>query len=87
MGVITIRSANIAARRLACNAGVVDNGGSYTVKKYTSKKKYAPDGAWLHEGIILQPLNPVYSPIVIPTAEDEEFMVVAVVVGKCLPGQ
>jgi hypothetical protein len=54
-----------------------DTGGSYTVKKYTSKKKYAPDGAWQHEEIILQPLNPAYSPIVIPNAEDEEFMVVA----------
>jgi len=60
-----------------------DTGGSYTVKKYTSKKKYAPDGAWQHEEIILQPLNPAYSPIVIPNAEDEEFMVVAEVVGKC----
>ena len=59
-----------------------DTGGSYTVKKYTSKKKYAPDGAWQHEEIILQPLNPAYSPIVIPNAEDEEFMVVAEVVGK-----
>lgn len=57
-----------------------DTGGSYTVKKYTSKKKYAPDGAWQHEEIILQPLNPTYSPIVIPNAEDEEFMVVAEVV-------
>ena len=60
-----------------------DTGGSYTVKKYTSKKKYAPDGAWQHEEIILQPLNPAYSPIVIPNAEDEEFMVIAEVVGKC----
>jgi len=59
-----------------------DTGGSYTVKKYTSKKKYAPDGAWQHEEIILQPLNPAYSPIVIPNAEDEEFMVVAEVVGS-----
>ena len=60
-----------------------DTGGSCTVKKYTSKKKYAPDGAWQHEEIILKPLNPAYSPIVIPNAEDEEFMVVAEVVGKC----
>ena len=60
-----------------------DTGGSYTVKKYTSKKKYAPDGTWQHEEIILKPLNPAYSDIVIPNAEDEEFMVVAEVVGKC----
>ena len=61
-----------------------DTGGSYTVKKYTSKKKYAPDGTWQHEEIILKPLNPEYSDIVIPNAEDEEFMVVAEVIGKCM---
>ncbi len=60
-----------------------DTGGSYTVKKYTSKKKYAPDGTWQHEEIILKPLNLDYNAIVIPNAEDEEFMVVAEVVGKC----
>ncbi|MEI7481410.1 MAG: hypothetical protein WCK75_03575 [Elusimicrobiota bacterium] len=59
-----------------------DTGGSYTVKKYTSKKKYAPDGTWQHEEIILKPLNPAYSDIVIPTVEDEEFMVVAEYVNK-----
>ena len=69
--------------KLVQHSSIADPGGSYTVKKYTSKKKYAPDGAWQHEEIILQPLNPAYSPIVIPNAEDEEFMVVAEVVGKC----
>jgi SOS-response transcriptional repressor LexA len=59
-----------------------DTGGNYTVKKYTSKKKYAQDGTWEHEEIILKPLNPEYSDIVIPNAEDEEFMVVAEVVGS-----
>lgn len=58
-----------------------DTGGSYTVKKYTSKKKYNKDGAWQHEEIILKPLNPaVCGDITIPNAEDEEFMVVAEVV-------
>lgn len=60
-----------------------DTGGSYTVKKYTSKKNYAPDGTWQHEEIVLKPLNPEYDDIVIPNAEDEEFMVVAEVVRKC----
>ena len=46
-----------------------DTGGSYTVKKYTSKKNYAPDGIWQHEEIILKPLNPAYSSIVIPNAK------------------
>jgi len=58
-----------------------DTGGSYTVKKYTSKKKYAEDGAWQHEEIVLKPLNPAYADIVIPNAEAEDFMVVAEVVG------
>ena len=40
-----------------------DTGGKYTVKKYTSKKKYFPDGTWGHEEITLLPLNPNYSPI------------------------
>ncbi|MDO8804463.1 MAG: hypothetical protein Q7R35_08525 [Elusimicrobiota bacterium] len=53
------------------------------VKKYTSKIKHAEDGAWEHEEITLKPLNPEYNDIVIPNAEDEEFMVVAEVVGKC----
>ena len=61
-----------------------DTGGSYTVKKYTSKKKYAEDGAWQHEEIVLKPLNPDYADIVIPNAEAEDFMVVAEVVGKCI---
>ena len=54
-----------------------DTGGSYTVKKYTSKKKYAEDGTWEHEEIVLKPLNPDYKDIIITNAEDEEFVVVA----------
>jgi hypothetical protein len=42
-----------------------DTGGSYTVKKYTSKKKYAEDGTWEHEEIVLKPLNAEYNDIVI----------------------
>lgn len=61
-----------------------DTGGSYTVKKYTSKKNYAADGAWQHEEIVLKPLNPAYADIVIQNAEAEEFMVVAEVLGRCL---
>lgn len=61
-----------------------DTGGSYTVKKYTSKKKYAEDGAWQHEEIVLKPLNPDYADIVIPTAEAEDFMVVAELIVELL---
>jgi len=54
-----------------------DTGGKYTVKKYTSKKKYASDGTWEHEEIILLPLNPAYKPISISNTEEGEFMVIA----------
>ena len=55
----------------------VDTGGKYTVKKYTSKKKYAPDETWEHDEITLLPLNPAYAPIMIPNSNDGEFMVIA----------
>ncbi len=54
-----------------------DTGGKYTVKKYTSKKKYSPDGTWEHEEITLLPLNPEYSQISIPNANEGEFLVIA----------
>lgn len=54
-----------------------DTGGKYTVKKYTSKKKYAPDETWEHDEIMLLPLNPAYTPIVISNTEEGEFMVIA----------
>ncbi|MFH1459444.1 MAG: DNA/RNA helicase domain-containing protein [Candidatus Omnitrophota bacterium] len=55
----------------------VDTGGQYTVKKYSSKKKYASDGTWEHEEITLLPLNPEYVPIIIPNNNEGEFMVIA----------
>lgn len=55
----------------------LDTGGRYTIKKYTSKKKYAPDGTWEHEEITLLPINPAYAPIEIPNINEGEFMVIA----------
>ena len=43
--------------------------------------KYAEDVSWEHEEITLMPLNPSFQPIVIPSAEEEEFIVVAEFVG------
>ncbi len=54
-----------------------DTGGSYTVKKYTSKKKYGKDETWEHEEIILQPLNNSYKSIVITNPEEGEFNIIA----------
>jgi hypothetical protein len=54
-----------------------DTGGKYTVKKYTSKKKFSDDGTWQHEEITLLPLNNEYESIKIPNSEEGEFMVIA----------
>lgn len=54
----------------------VENGGSYTVKKYSSKKVFADDGTWSHEEIVLNPLNKDYIPINIPNIEDGDFMII-----------
>jgi len=54
-----------------------DTGGSYTVKKYTSKKKHKPDETWEHEEIILLPLNKTYEPITISSGEAGDFKVIA----------
>ncbi len=56
-------------------------GGKYSIKKYTSKKKFQEDGNWLHEQIILKPINPDYSPITIDHSEEGEFMVVGEFLG------
>ncbi len=52
-----------------------ENEGSFSIKKYTSEKAYDRDtGEWLHERIVLKPLNNAYDPIIIE--EDDGFMVV-----------
>ncbi|OGW78772.1 MAG: hypothetical protein A3C51_06235 [Omnitrophica bacterium RIFCSPHIGHO2_02_FULL_46_20] len=55
----------------------VENGGRYTVKRYTSKKKINKDETWEHEQIALLPINLDYKPIVISNPEDGNFMVIA----------
>lgn len=59
------------------NISDVDTGGRYTVKKYTSEKKFRKDDTWEHEKIILEPLNKSYEPIIIPQSEAGEFIIVA----------
>ena len=48
-----------------------DTGGSYTVKRYSSKKEASEDGGWRHARVELSPINPDYEPIVL-SAEDSE---------------
>lgn len=54
-----------------------ETGGSYTVKRYRSKKRYAKDGTWFHEKIILEPLNKDYKEIVLKNCIEGEFKVIA----------
>lgn len=54
-----------------------ETGGSYTVKKYTSKKKYQADETWGHEEIVLKPLSKAYEPIVISAEQAADFKVIA----------
>lgn len=53
-----------------------DTGGEYTVKRYSSKKKYSGDETWEHEEVTLSPINPDFKPITIPSSNDGEFMVI-----------
>lgn len=52
-----------------------ENQGSYSIKKYSSEKAYDKEtGEWLHEKVVLKPLNPSYDPIIIDN--DDGFMVI-----------
>jgi SOS-response transcriptional repressor LexA len=46
-----------------------DNCGSYTVKRYRSRKRAAEGDLWEHDDIALEPLNPEFEPIVVPMSK------------------
>ena len=54
--------------------GALDESGRYSVKKYTSRKRYESGDEWRHEQITFVPLNPEYAPW---SPEEHEFRVVA----------
>lgn len=57
-----------------------DHNGSYTIKTYTSEKSFDKDtGEWMHERIVLKPLNPKFNPITI--VEDDNFSVIGEFIG------
>lgn len=57
-----------------------DNNGSYTIKTYTSEKSYDKDtGEWMHERIVLKPLNRDFMAITI--MEDDNFSVIGEFIG------
>ena len=53
-----------------------DNGGAYSIKQYQSTKKYNEDGIWMHESIVLEPLNKDYNPIIVDSDDADSFRVV-----------
>jgi len=61
----------------------VETGGSYTVKKYSSEKRFETDGTWEHEEILLEPLNVDFKPIIIPPSEAADFQVIGEFVSVC----
>lgn len=58
-----------------------DYAGSYSIKKYTSRKSYDSEGVWAHEEIVLQPLNKDYTPIIIEEEHADEFRIVGEFIG------
>lgn len=56
-----------------------DLGGRYTIKRYFSEKSVAADDGWGHRRIELRPDSdrPDYRPLIIESAEENEFVIVA----------
>ena len=62
----------------------VDNAGAYSIKKYSSKKKFDEFGNWEHEKIELEPLNTEFEVIEIDGNDENEFQVIGELI-KVLP--
>ncbi len=54
-----------------------ETGGSYTVKRYGSRKESDGAGSWRHSEIRLVPENPEFPPIILRDVRDDEFHVIA----------
>lgn len=54
-----------------------ETGGSFTVKRYSSRKTTGEDGAWRHEVVTLSPTNPAYEPIILNPVEEDQVKVLA----------
>jgi len=83
-GDLVVFRANPAGTRqgkivLAQHRGLADpeTGGSFTVKKYSSKKRADRESGWRHVAITLSPLNRDFDPIVIPSEEADAFRILA----------
>jgi SOS-response transcriptional repressor LexA len=75
-GVIGSRNGRIV---LAQHSDISDpeTGGSYTIKKYLSKKTTGTDGEWKHTAIQLLPINPDFKPIEITADCADEIKIIA----------
>ncbi|MBN2443607.1 MAG: S24 family peptidase [Spirochaetales bacterium] len=64
---------------LVWHAGITDQetGGSYTLKKYHSEKIAKEDQDWVHQKIVLQPLNPKFDPIELFPADENHVRIIA----------
>ena len=49
----------------------------FTIKRYSSEKKYFEDGTWQHKKIILSPDNKEFDDIVLENVLEDDFRVVA----------
>jgi hypothetical protein len=58
-----------------------DTGGAFSIKRYESRKGHGEDCSWVHEEILLRPLNPTYAPIRINPDDADSFRVVAEFLG------
>lgn len=58
-----------------------DYAGSYSIKKYESRKTYDDSGSWRHEVITLEPLNHEYKPIIISQDNADDFRIVGEFIG------
>jgi type III restriction enzyme len=54
-----------------------DNGGSFTVKRYSSEKVGEGNEGWKHTRITLSPLNPEFKPIELSAESENEVKVIA----------
>ena len=62
-----------------------DNVGNYSIKTYTSLKKYSETGEWEHEKIVLEPKNKDYKSISIDNVDCNEFKVIGEFIGIIKP--
>lgn len=69
-------------RLLVRHSGIEESetGGAFTVKVYSSEKRFLEDGTFRHVEIVLKPLNPEFQPIVLTASDERNIRVVGEVV-------